>query len=760
MYINEDFVKKNSVERRDYQVNIADSAAEGNSLVVLPTGMGKTIIALILISRKLKKDSGKILFLAPTKPLVNQHAEFLKKFLTVDEEDILVFTGEVSPKDRTNKWKESRIVVSTPQVIKNDLLSARFSLSDVCFLIFDEAHHAVGDYSYVFVSEMYQRQRKNRLVLGITASPGGDIDKIREVCRNLDISNIEIRTKYDPDVSPYVHDLKISWQDIVLPKDFGVAAQLLKKSLRRRLDFLKKVGVLDSASLSRVNKSNLLEAQRRIQTEIKNRVNPPKVLFKAASVQSEAMKIHYALDLLQTQGVNALKKYVSRISKESSSKGGSRASRSVMSDEEFLEAVAYAKSLDIEHPKIDKIQSIVEAQFKNNRDSKIIVFTHYRDTSSFVLEKLEKVKNAKPVRFIGQAGKEDDKGLTQKQQAEVVKKFKKGNYNVLIATSVAEEGLDIPSTDLVVFYEPIPSEIRFIQRKGRTARKMPGRVIILITKGTSDEGYYWSAKRKEKTMRRQLELLRSKLDNEFKSSREILEETESENKADQKTLGEFKNRDSKNELKIVVDHREYRSNVVKNLALKNVFVEPRQLDVGDYILSSRIGVERKEVDDFLSSLMDGKLFKQIRRLKEVYPRPILVLEGKNLYEKRNINHNAIFGSLACISVDYGVSIMSTNDAIETADLLRVIARREQKKHGKGIAVRGEKSMMNMRERQQFLIEGLPNVSGVIARRLLDHFGSVKAIVNASEKDLMEVHGVGKGIASDIVKTLDAEYSDD
>ena len=113
-------------------------------------------------------------------------------------------------------WK-TRIIVSTPQVIENDLLSKRLNLKDVSFIIFDEGHHAVGEYAYVFVSEMHQKHReKDRLVLGMTASPGYDIDKILEVCKNLDISNIEIRSKYDRDVRPYVHDLKIFW--IILPQ--------------------------------------------------------------------------------------------------------------------------------------------------------------------------------------------------------------------------------------------------------------------------------------------------------------------------------------------------------------------------------------------------------------------------------------------------------------------------------------------------------------------------------------------------------------
>ncbi|HDQ16327.1 MAG TPA: hypothetical protein ENN45_04645, partial [Bacteroidetes bacterium] len=363
----------------------------------------------------------------------------------------------------------------------------------------------------------------------------------------------------------------------------------------------------------------------------------------------------------------------------------------------------------------------------------------------------------KAVRFVGQASKDEDKGLSQKQQANVIKKFKSGEYNILIATSVAEEGLDIPSTDLVVFYEPVPSEIRLIQRRGRTGRKMPGKVIILIAKGTSDEGYYWSAKNKEKRMKSELELLRSKLKKSFEDA-ESLYKKEIDGESNQRTLSDY-NKETR-DITVLVDYREYRSNVVKNLVARGINIEPKQLDTGDYVLSSRIGVERKNVDDFLQSLIDGNLFKQVSRLRDAYSRPILILEGENLFTKRNISHNAIYGSLASISVDYGISVMNTKNAMETADLLGVIAKREQKENKKIVAVRGEKHQMSLEERQQFLIEGLPNVSGVIAKRLLDHFGSIRAIVNASEKELQEVEGVGKTIASEIVRLLNSNYLED
>jgi len=422
-----------------------------------------------------------------------------------------------------------------------------------------------------------------------------------------------------------------------------------------------------------------------------------------------------------------------------------------MADTNILEAVAYVKSLNVEHPKLQAVADIIEKQLNDKPSSKIIVFTHYRDTASHVTNLLKDVKNVRPTRFVGQAGKEGDKGFTQKEQAIVIEKFRNGEFNVLIATSVAEEGLDIPSTDMVVFYEPIPSEIRAIQRRGRTGRKMPGKVIILITKGTPDEGYYWASKRKEKRMRSELELIRSKLGKKFEDADSIYKKEI----PNQKTLKDYGKKEK--QIKIVVDHREYRSNVVKNLAVKGISVEPQQLDVGDYVLSTRIGVERKSVDDFLESLINGKLFKQVSQLREAYSRPVLILEGENLLTKRNINHNAIFGSLASISVDFGIPVLTTKDASETADLLHVIAKREQREDKKDVAVRGEKTQMSLKERQQFLVEGLPNVSAVIAKRLLSHFGSIKDITNASEQELMDVNGVGKNISSEIIKLLNADY---
>lgn len=767
VFISHSLIKEKSIQFREYQVNIAAAASRKNTLIVLPTGLGKTVVALLVIAGKLKKHpEQKILFLAPTKPLVTQHASFLSDHLDIESDDITIFTGEVKPDDRVKLWKESTIIVSTPQVIENDILAKRINLDTVSLVVYDEAHHATGKYAYVFIHENYMKECDKPHSLGMTASPGNDKQKILEVCKNLSLNHVEIRTKYDDDVKSYVHDLKISWKKVVPPQEFSYAVQLLRKVLSPRLQILRNVGAIESASVSTITKSKLLQAQKMIQAEIKSRVNPPKTLFKAAATQSEAMKVYYAMELLQTQGVQATQRFFHRLREESKQKNASRSSRNLMKDDQFLDAAAYINSLRIEHPKLKEVAQITSNQIQKNSDSRIIVFTQYRDTSKMVFESLQQLQDVKPARFIGQAGRTDDKGLTQKEQEQIVSDFRSGVYNVLVATSVAEEGLDIPSTDLVVFYEPIPSEIRNIQRRGRTARKMPGKLVILMTKGTVDEGYYWASKRREKNMRTDLQILRSQLQQSLAEPNALYDLAKKEDDGkkpllkNQKKLDEYQHKTEKKGISVVVDHREYRSNVARRLSSLSLNLVSKQLDVGDYVVSSRIGVERKFVDDFLNSLLNGQLFAQLQRLRDSYARPVLILEGKGLFTKRNINHKAIYGSLISIVVDFGIPVLSTEDATETADLLFVMAKREQRQEKKSVALRGSKPSFSLPERQRFVVEGLPNVSSVMAKRLLSHFGSIHAIITASEKELQEVKGIGKQTAKLIYQVVNEDYKNE
>ena len=171
-YIKHPLILENSVEQRLYQLNIVSGCTSKNSLVVLPTSLGKTVIALLVMVMRLEKKGGKVLLLSPTKPLVEQHYAFFSKVMKLPEGQIQAFTGSISPEKRQDMWQNASVIIATPQVIENDLLNSRLSLKDVSCVVFDEAHRSVGNYAYTYIAEKYNATAESSLILGITASPG------------------------------------------------------------------------------------------------------------------------------------------------------------------------------------------------------------------------------------------------------------------------------------------------------------------------------------------------------------------------------------------------------------------------------------------------------------------------------------------------------------------------------------------------------------------------------------------------------------
>jgi len=502
VFVTHELLRRGAVEERAYQVNIARACLERSTLVVLPTGMGKTVIAAMVIADVLRQRGGRILFLAPTKPLVEQHAASMRNVLVVDR--ITLFTGEATaPEDRELLWRENKIIVSTPQVIRNDLRAERISLDDVSLIVFDEAHRAVGDYAYVDVAAAY-KDVPGRLVLGMTASPGSSAEKILEVCGNLGISAVEIRTEYDPDVVPYQHDLQIEGIKVEAPDVSKEIRKLLQTVVDEQVARLKKLGFL--VGKAKVTRKDLLavgnEARARLDSGVKDGR-----LYGAMTAQAIAMKADHAIELAETQGLGSLRLYFGNMEKDPKTK----ADVQFLKHAKVQEAIQLAEATEVEHPKLAKTGWIVRKQFMEKPDSKIIVFAHYRQTADRITQDLARIPSVRPMRFVGQASRGEDIGLSQKEQVDILEKFRAGDVNVLVATSIGEEGLDIPQVDLVVFYEPVPSEIRTIQRRGRTGRSAAGRVIMLVTKDTRDEAYLYSARRKERKMHVELDRLRKEL---------------------------------------------------------------------------------------------------------------------------------------------------------------------------------------------------------------------------------------------------------
>ncbi|MEK6828355.1 MAG: ERCC4 domain-containing protein, partial [Nanoarchaeota archaeon] len=466
------------------------------------------------------------------------------------------------------------------------------------------------------------------------------------------------------------------------------------------------------------------------------------VVWNAISLAAEVMKIYHALELLETQGIVALHRYFERLRSELRT-SKTKAIKSIMSDSNFKLAMVKASILHeekVEHPKLIELQNIIEREVNENKDVKIIIFNQYRDNAVDIAEKLNKIENVKAKIFVGQQ-KKNNTGLSQKEQKQMLEDFRNGLLNVLVATSIGEEGLDIPRVDLVVFYEPVPSAIRSIQRRGRTGRQEKGRVIILMVKGTRDEAYKWVAHHKEKKMYRNLTNLKKKLNLSSYEKKEV----PITKFADAKT-------------KIFADYREKGSGVIKELAEDGIIVNLEKLDFADYIVSSRCGIEVKTVEDFVDSIIDGRLLEQIKNLKNNFERPIIVIEGtRDIYGVRNVHHNSILGMMATIAVSYGIPIIQTRSFKETSALLQIIAKREQEETGKDFSLHADRKPITLKEQQEYFVSSLPGINLTLAKPLLKHFKTIKNLVNASEKELQEVEKIGPVKAKQIKDVVEGEY---
>lgn len=756
-YIDHPLIKSNAIEARLYQqVLAADVLKKGNTMIVAPTALGKTIVATLVAADRLEKvKNSKILVLAPSKPLAIQHESTFKEFLTVPCSSI---TGAVKTDERVKRWEESQIICATPQTVESDLLKGRYSLKDVSLVVFDECHHGVGSYSYVYLASRYVKESKFNLILGLTASPGSDKEKIKEVCDNLYIQSIVVKTEEDNDVRPYFNPVAIDWVRVKMSSELEKIKTHVDKALKIRLKGLKNMGVIRTVS---VNKLDILKARGRVQSAIARSVNPKKECFQAISILSAVINIQHSQELIETQGVVTFNKYVARLRKKKT-----KAAKSLIQDPNFGKAIYLAREAEkhgLEHPKLKKVTDIIKKELGQNgqtklqsdryvkdadqKSSKIMVFTQYRDSLEMIHQKLEK-EGIKSAKFFGQASRDGEKGLTQKEQKEIIKAFKIGEYDVLLSTSVAEEGIDIPAVDLVILYEPVPSEVRMIQRRGRTGRKRSGRVKVLITNGTRDEGYYWASVNKERRMKHQL------------IDPDVLEELNSnaiERMENEKKVKVLDPTPKKEELPVVfADTREGNSKVIRHLSEMEIDVKVQAMAVGDYQVSNEVVIERKTAKDFVDSIVDKRLFKQARSLMEEFKRPLIILEGDDLYNGM-INPNAIRGSIASIALDFGISIIPTRNAQDTAAMIKRIAIREQSGEKTPIQIRTDKKPVNLWEQQLFIIESLPNIGPVNAKNLLEHFGTVANIINASESQLQEVEGIGKKTAANIRKVVDSKY---
>jgi len=502
-----------NIKPREYQQKIFETCSEKNCLVVLPTGLGKTLVALMLTIKRMREFPGeKVVFLAPTKPLAEQHLNYFKKHLPELFADMQLFTGAVNAQNRKKIWQTADIIFSTPQCISNDLKKNLYNLNEVCLLIEDEAHKCLKDYAYNYIAQEYQKQAKHPRLMGLTASPGSEATKIKQICKNLSVQEVELRTRESQDVTDYLQKLEFEKIKVDFPPEFEEIRHVFLKLFNRYVEELRQRSILFGPA----SKTRLIDLQKKIMGTI-SRGNKNFNYLLGASACAQAIKIQHALELLETQTLQSFNKYLKELFNQASKKQ-SKGVVKLVAKPEFNFAFMSSNELlikNIEHPKLSKLIEIVKQEKSKNQKIKIIVFTQFRDTASAIAKKLNELENIKAKIFVGQA-KKSGSGLSQKEQKKIIEEFSEGKINVLCATCIAEEGLDIPEVNAVIFYEPIPSAIRAIQRTGRTARLMKGKLIILVTKGTRDEIFYYVSRSRERKMHKAIDSIKKDLNNKEK----------------------------------------------------------------------------------------------------------------------------------------------------------------------------------------------------------------------------------------------------
>jgi Fanconi anemia group M protein len=664
-------------------------------------------------------------------------------------------------------------------------------------------------------------------------------------------------TEEDADVGTYTHETSVEWERITLPEEVIEIRDALNGVIKERLGKLKELGVARSTQPDQSQRD--LNAIRAELQKLMN--NDQSEGYQGMSIHAEVMKLRRAVTLAETQSVESLRRYFERQRNAARSSGASKASQRFVSEPSVRKAVRMAEDFDDLHPKFRRTRILLAETLGIEGGDRVIVFTESRDTAETLTEFLG--EHFSVHKFVGQGDKEGSDGMTQKQQQETLDAFRAGEFEVLVSTSVAEEGLDVPEVDLVLFYEPVPTAIRSIQRRGRTGRQTEGKVTVLMAEDTRDEAYFWISRRRESQMESQLRTLKSvagevtadlggqgRLE-EYGSDREDDEsgnseanegseasdenaiEAESSGREEASnarparaanggrsagdvqsglaTFGEWNGgsvaeesgrdggttgesdgakRSGENEgsesgeesdggetnetvatargegetIEIVADQRELDATIARDLSTrKNVDVRLETLAVGDYVLSDRAVVERKSTADFVDSLLnegDRSIFEQIGDAARHYARPIVILEGDGLYEQRNVHPNAIRGALASLAIDFGASVLRTTDGDDTADLLEVIARREQETEDREVSVHGEKGAKTLTEQQEYVVASIAEIGPVTARTLLADVGSVEAVMTASESDLTDVEGIGPVTAERITEVTRSAYDPD
>lgn len=531
------YIYPTNFEVRDYQFNIVRNSFFNNILVALPTGLGKTFIAsTVILNFHRWFPNSKIVFMAPTRPLVAQQIKACCGVTGISSSVVATLLDKTK-RNRQEIWNEKSVFFTTPQVVENDLLTGILDAKLIVLLVIDEAHRSKGNYAYNnVVKHLYKAGNKSFRILSLTATPASDIEGVQEIISNLNISKVEVRTEQLIDIAKYLKRKKIERYNVTNTDEINECIDLLSNAIEPTLKLANDRHIYDVRDPLKINAFQVLDAQQRIT---KNPSIPEPLKWLNYFILQLLAIVGQALRRLVIYGVRSFYSYFKNKHTEFITKNNKKQSKNnnavafwlndnirkllFKCENEWLKDPIF-----LGHPKLEIIVSELTTYFSDpsNTSSRCIIFTEFRESALDIVRSLEQQGDSrlKPHIFIGQAkekekfdeekflnkkknnkkkssgtkakGKDKEnnnveiertssedaqiKGMNQKFQKELISKFKTGEYNVLVATSIGEEGLDIGEVDLIICYDSTGSPIKNIQRMGRTGRKRDGKVILLF----------------------------------------------------------------------------------------------------------------------------------------------------------------------------------------------------------------------------------------------------------------------------------------
>lgn len=519
-----------NMEKRDYQYNIVQKALFNNVLVALPTGLGKTFIAAVVILNFFRWfPEGKILFLAPSRPLVDQQKIACHKICGLPWDCAIDLTGQTASSRRGDYWLSKRIFYMTPQTLENDIRNEKCDPRDVVCVVVDEAHRARGKYAYGNVIGRLMEVNPHFRVLALSATPGKDSDSVQEVVDQLHINQIEIRTEEAIDVQRYMFRKREEIVNVTLGRDLNKIKDNWVKLMQTQMDPLMKAGLIR-------NQDPVFLHPFAVNAIYKDRsragiiASKPYLRAHISELAAMALSMQYLMEQSPTMFYNRLKERSMGMNDKGKKTSSTKQQLYANSNTTFKEIMRELELMQdnkgrILHPKMVKLRNVLIEHFGNFKaeqvqnaeayaesghdvygntpnsgelanfvnssqaDTRVMVFCSYRECVDEIVSYLND-SGFKATEFVGQSkAKSGKKGMSQKDQERVIADFKAGKYNVLVATSIGEEGLDIGSVDLTACYEAVKDSIRMLQRIGRTGRKREGKIVVLMSEGR--EQYNW-----------------------------------------------------------------------------------------------------------------------------------------------------------------------------------------------------------------------------------------------------------------------------